>query len=100
MFTGKEEAYAYMYKSSYKRGEAYKEHFVYELEDSRALLMKRTNNTKTSTRTYGSKLIRRDGKVYYKDGWFKNMLSMVQLILIRYLSPKESGLVLLTTHLY
>lgn len=31
--------------------------------------MKRTNNTKTLACTYGSKLIRRDGKVYYKDGW-------------------------------
>lgn len=30
-----------------------------------------TYNTKTSTRTYGHKLIRRDGKVYYKDGWFR-----------------------------
>ena len=71
MFASKEEAYAYMYKSSYKRGETYKEHFVYELEDGRALLMKRTYNTKTSARTYDYKLIRRDGKVYYKDGWFR-----------------------------
>lgn len=60
-----------MYKSSYKGGEAYKEHFVYELEDGRALLMKRTYNTKTSARTYDSKLIRRDGKVYYKNDWFR-----------------------------
>lgn len=71
MFASKEEAYAYTYESSYKRGKAYKEHFVYELENSRALLMKRTYNTKTSTYTYGHKLIRRDGTVYYKDGWFR-----------------------------
>ncbi len=71
MFASLEGAYAYMYKSSYKGGNAYKEHFVYELEDGRALLMKRTNNTKTLACTYGSKLIRRDGKVYYKNGWFR-----------------------------
>ena len=71
MFASKEEAYAYMNKSSYKGGKPYKEHFVYELEDGRALLVKRTYNTKTSARTYEHNLSRGDGKVYYKDGWFR-----------------------------
>ena len=70
LFDSQEEAYEYMNKSSLKKGKPYKEHFAYDLEDGKVLLMKRTRNQVNRAITCEDNLSRQNGKVYYK-GWFK-----------------------------